>query len=464
MNSLCFNWKSRCYPAPAILAGLLAAQITATFQVYFSNRWLQRSLEMIHGAGYLTVPNEQTMGRLQEVTTALCGGLFFTFTLGAGISVLSFAAAWFWDRIGLRKPIFLVLIILVWAAIAVGINGKGFSFFSNFYFALIPPLVFVSTLKWMPQRPRSNAWIGILNLVPIVVLGFLWTPEMKNGLFINIRDQLLLANPLGERIVHFYYQYTLYPAEAVKPLNQKLLKTCNLDAIPPSPYRNELRKYLTAHDWIEVENHPNADLMLRISGNRVLLSQKNETVLKLPKNEFLSHAGTVLKQFSFLTDRHRFFRQFTFYSLLFGFPITLYIFLYSIFFFSVGRWTAPATGALLSSTLCFLTACLLIIPLWQNIEKPNQKKNPVNSPGLSRVHETVEQQLNLLKDPSPLRVCAALSALAREGGQNDIPQILQCLKKSDHWYVQWRAYKALKALGWKQEKMTTFEKDHDETF
>lgn len=364
MNSIPSKWRTPFYPAAAILMGLTPAQTIATIQVYFSNRSLYHTIITIHGTGYLTVLNQQTMGRLQELTTALCGGLFFTLSVGTGICLLSFSAAWVWDRVCLRKIIFLVPMLLMWVGLAAGINVRGFSPFTSLYFVVIPPAVFVGALKWMPHKNSKQPWRnGLLHIIPIMVLGLVWAPQMKGDLFIDIRDHLLRSNPLGERVVNFYYQYTRYPAEVIKPLDRKRLKTCTLESIPEGPYKSELRKTLSINDWIETESLENVDLVLTCSGSKLLLSDERGTVLKIPKNDFLTHPATHLKRFSWAADKYVFFRQFTFYSLLIGFPITLYIFLYSFGFLILGRWIEPGIASLVSAGICFSAGLLMLIPL-----------------------------------------------------------------------------------------------------
>ena len=378
MNPSPLKWRTQLYPAAAMLTGLALAQTIATIQVYLSNHSLYHTLTAVHGAGYLTVPNQPTMGRLQELTTALCGGLFFTLSVGAGICLLSFSAAWLWDRVCLRKTVFLVLMLILWAGLAAGVNLRGFSPFTILYFVVIPPVVFASTLRWMPRGNRKQPWRnGLLHIILIIVLGLLWAPQMQKGLFINIRDHLLLSNPLGETVVNLYYQYTLYPAEVLKPLDRKFLKTCTLEAIVESPFKSELRKSLSAHDWIETENLKDVDLVLSCSGSKLLLSDESGTVLKTPKKDFLAHPATNLKRFSSAVDRHVFFRQFTFYSLLMGFPITLYIFLYSLVFLMLGRWIEPGIASLASAGVCFSAGLLMLMPLWQtnSLEIVHKKVN-----------------------------------------------------------------------------------------
>jgi len=371
MKSYRFQWKTACYPAPAIFAGLLMAQLIATFQVYFSNRSLYHTFTNIGEAGYFMVPHQKAMGNLLELTAALCGGLFLTMSMGAGICLLSFTAAWVWDRIFFRKTGFLFLGFLIWAGLAGGINWSGFSPFGSLYVLAIPPVVVAGVLKWIPNGDGKNLRrTGLLQTIPIIVLGLLWAPQMKNDLFHQIRDHLLRTNPLGEKIVDFYYCYTLYAAEAIRSLDQKLLKTYRMDSSGNEiQFKGELKKILSDNNWIETKKLQSVDLVLSFSVNEILLKDLTDTILKVPKSEFLSHPAAALKQFSSLTDRNRFFRQLTFYSLLIGFPITLYIFLYSFFFYLVGRWLPPGRGAFLSATLCFCTALVCLITLWLNNAK-----------------------------------------------------------------------------------------------
>jgi hypothetical protein len=71
--------------------------------------------------------------------------------------------------------------------------------------------------------------------------------------------------------------------------------------------------------------------------------------------------------------------------------------------------------------------------------------------GNSRSKESGQIALSLLNDPQPNVVCMALYSLGKRGNPTVIPKIIHKINTSDHWYVQWYAYKALKRLGWKQQ-------------
>jgi hypothetical protein len=74
--------------------------------------------------------------------------------------------------------------------------------------------------------------------------------------------------------------------------------------------------------------------------------------------------------------------------------------------------------------------------------------------GLAVSHrpETYGDLLVFLDDPHPNVVSMAFYGLGQRGDRRAISEILNRIRKSYHWYNQWYAYKALRALGWKQKK------------
>jgi len=482
----------------ALLAGLVAAQIIATLQVYLSNRSLYQTLAVIKDAGYLIVPNEQFMGLFHEPAPAVYGGLFFTLSAGAGISLLSLASAWAWDRIFSRKPLPLILLLLFWAGSMAAMNWKGISPLATAYFAVIPPLVFRVTLRWMSHQtgdaPRSSAPV---HLITLSLLASLWAPQLNNDIFLDFRDRVLLSNTFGAMITDFYYRYTLYPAEVFKSLDQKLLKTCSLDLVGKKPLKKLLEAKLVGRDYLPIEGNGRVDLKIRTSGRDLYLENRGRVILKTPPNAFLSAPDEVLKRFSSKTDRDFLFRQFTYYSLLIGLPVTLYLFLYSILLFFLSWCVDLRTASVTAAIFCFLTGVSLLMPLWighgQPIEKDHVdrlltsggwqervaalkyvRQNWLDAAGLpsyqrilsspriperywlatalsaSRSPETYEDLLRLIDDPSPSVACMAFQSLGRRGDRGAAAEILKRIQTSDHWYTQWYAYRALKELGWKQ--------------
>ena len=113
------------HPAVWLLLGLVTAHLIGTLQVNHSNTLLHTALVSLNDAGYLTIPNQQSLHHLQEWKTALLGGLFFTLTVGAGLSVFGLGAVWTWDRLFGRRIFFLIIIILTWLALIMAVNWHG---------------------------------------------------------------------------------------------------------------------------------------------------------------------------------------------------------------------------------------------------------------------------------------------------------------------------------------------------
>jgi len=61
-------------------------------------------------------------------------------------------------------------------------------------------------------------------------------------------------------------------------------------------------------------------------------NNRGKTILRIAQGDFLAASGDVLREFSLKSDRHSSFRKFTFFCLLTGFPLILYITLYALFY------------------------------------------------------------------------------------------------------------------------------------
>ena len=492
---------NRCsYPAKVIILGLLVAQVLATIQVFLSNVDLYRTLIAIRDAGYLAIPNQRIMPNLREFGPAFFGGLFFTLSLGSGLSLFSLAAAWVWDRLLARRKLVLILFLLPWTASLLAVNLHGLCPMVTSYFLIIPPLVFVATSKWMPSRPKQGHWLDTMVLfLPILVLALLWTPQMDNHLFVDLRDNLLLSNHLGRKFNDFYYAYTLYPAEVFKSLDQKTLKTCNLEGMQEDSSLRSMERELVSCDYLPVEGDVTADLKIAQEGNILSFKHRGKTVLHTTAEEFFINPGAELRKFSSRTDRHAFFRHFTFFSLLIGFPLSLYLLLYGLFRLISGLFLHVRASSILAATLCFVTGITVLVLFhqgrvrtlevkdvaqaleserWQErvaalktIEQRGMEiggfqayQRMLKSPhiperywlakalGFSRRSETYKDLLALLDDPHPNVVSMAFYGLGRRRDSRAVKEILRRIETSDDWYNQWYAYGALRALGWKQRR------------
>jgi len=488
------------YPAKALFLGLILAQIIATFHVYGSNLYVHQNLSHIREAGYLIVPNQKSLPRLLEWGPAFWGGLFFSLSVGAGLSVLAISSAWIWVRLLRRRRKFLLPWFIPWIGLLFLLNRHGFHFVTNLYFLLVPPFVFFATVKWMPTLPIQTSWVssGVYAL-PFMIVALLWTTQWDSRLFLDLRDHLLLSNPLGLTINNFYYKYTLYPAEALKSLDQKTLKSCYVGSFKKKSLKTAFEKELLRHDYLMIDDEKVADLTIREEGHEILFDRGGERPVQLPFKGVPQNLGGTLRELSELSDAFVFFRQFTFYSLLFGFPTALYIAVHALLCFLSSLFLGAKPAGWIASIFCLalgLTSFLFLYlgketkmesqdvaealqsSRWQTrmaalrtiderrLEVPdlqtiNRMSRSTNIPerywlakvlALSRTPETYSSLLVFLDDSSPNVVCMALFAMGQRGESNAIRDILRWIESSDHWYCQWYAYGALKALGWKQSK------------
>jgi len=488
------------YPFSSLLIGLALAQILASIQVYLSNKDLYDSMMAIKDAGYLPIPNYHVMGKLHKAGPAFFGGLFFTFSIGAAISLLSLALAWIWDRIFYRKTFLLYLFLLLWAACLTVLNFHGFKLLVTLYFLLIPPVAFITALKSMPNLDRqSRRSIEIIHMIPVIVLALVLAWQIDSRMFTDFRDIYLLSNPIGSKINKFYYKYTLYPAEIFKSLSQKMLKTGIIDNKKSDDIRSPENIFLS-YDYIPIKSNIDADIKVVSIGDNFIFKYHDIPVLEIPSKTFFADPHSAIMDYEQKSDRWALFRQITLFSLLTGFPLAVYIIVHGVISILFGFIFQLRTATRISSALCFALCLLLLFSFqfnrsrdiseenladalnsdrWQNrvaalkfIDKkdleikqfqvyPELVKSPyiaerywfVRTLANSHNPVTYKDLLSFLNDPHPNVVSMALYALGKRGNKETVDRIRQIIETSDDWYQQWYAYKALRALGWRQTKL-----------
>jgi hypothetical protein len=487
------------YPFTALLLGMILTQMLASVHVYLSNRDLYDSMMAIKDAGYLPIPNPHVMGQLHKTGPAFFGGLFFTFSIGAGISFVSLVMAWIWTRVFYRKPLLLYLFLLLWVGCLTALNFHGFKPLVTLYFLLIPPVVFITAVKSISnldkQNRRSNE---IIHMIPVIVLALFLAWQIDSRMFTDFRDIFLLSNPVGSKINKFYYKYTLFPAEVFKSLNQKLLKTEMTESKQTAAGRIPQNIFLN-YDYIPIKGNIKADLKVVSVGDDFIFKNQGSPVLRMSSKAFFADPYRAIKKFEQKSDSWALFRQITMFSLLTGFPLAVYIFLQGTISILFGFFFPVRISSLIASALCFVMCLLLIFSFQLNRSRDISEENLadklnsgrwqdrvaalkiIDKNGLeikqfqaypqllnsgniaerywfvrtlanSRNPETYRDLLSFLNDSQPNVVSMALFALGKRGNKKSIGRIMQVVKTSDDWYHQWYAYKALRALGWRQTK------------
>ena len=488
------------HPAIISVGGLGLTQVIATVHVYRSNRDLFNTLELINAAGYLTIPYEHAATRLLAIGPAFWGGLFFTLTIGAGISLIAMTVSWIWVRNCRRGQIVLLICIGMWLVFLVLVNWNGMTLMPTLYFLLVPPAVFTMT-----ARRASTAEAGIrqmthwLHFAVVPLLALLWFTQYGANMFIDLRDHLLLSNDFGRNVSRFYYAYTPYPAEAFKSLNQKTIKTAALKEIQTPSLYQRLDTRLRAHDYLPLSDATEVDLNMFQENNLLVFMQNERRIFQVPIEVFFKDSRSALHRFSQACDRYGTFRQFTYFFLLLAFPLLLYLlthaFFYHLGFFVIGR-KASAAGA---SLMCLLIGISILVYFqsnrsrhihlpdipaavssdrWQDrvaglklVEQnkweiadflvesqlasnttPQDRYWLARAMAYSRRPWTFNFLLNSLGDHNLNVRTMAYYALGLRRDHRAIVPILTKLKSSDNWYEQMYAYRALRVLGWKQTR------------
>ena len=477
-----------------LFTGLFSAQMIATLQVYLSNIDLYRDLAAMENAGYFIIPSRQIMDRLHEFGPAFFGGLFFTMTIGAGLSILTLVVVWAWDRLFSRSKLFILFYLLFLIGCVASVNHRVFCPVVTSYFIVIPVVIFMSALKWMPAKDTKGV---LFSFIPFILLGLLWSFQMSNTLFHDIRDNLLLSNSLGTKINNLYYKYTLYPAQVFKQLGQKPLKSYSLGYFQDGSSTGLLEKELRKHDYLNTGQGDNVDLKISQVDNILVFENRGRRILQTSFKDFLSRPASVLKDFSLKSDRHHFFRQFVLFSLVTGFPILVCIISHTVFRLVLAFFLDLKISSNIASIFCFLLGAALLVPFYSIAEiKPDAKDlasamesdrwqvrasalktitqkgievggfpsyqkmsaSPhtlercwlVSALGVSRLPETYEDLLVLIDDPQPNVIRKAFYALGQRGETRAVKVIIKRINGSEHWYNQLYAYRALRTLGWKQ--------------
>jgi hypothetical protein len=494
------KFSSPFHPVGILFIGLLIAQILATIQVYLSNLDLYATVSAANAAGYLVIPNQRVMGGLQNLAPAFFGGLFFSFTIGAAITLTTMAAAWIWVRIFPSNKFVLFLFISVWVGLLLLINIHGFCLIPTLYFLLIPPVLFKLTARresnWDSPSSRMQQ---LVHLIPIPLLALLWFTQFDSAMFLDLRDNLLLSNLLGRKFSDFYYTYTLYPAETFKSLDQKMIKTWGLENIQTRSINLKLQTRLTANGYLLLPDTANVDLKIIQKKDNLVFRSGGRMIFQIPLNQFLSDSRKILQKFSQQIDRNATFRQFTFLSLLIGFPVLIYMVLHAVLYYLSLLFLDRKAAALAASIMCVLSGIVVLVYFqlnrsgnisiedisqalesenWQtrvaslktiqhekleiadyraypqllNSRIPQERYWLVRTLGLSRRSGTYDDLLTFLNDKNTNVRCMAFYSLGLRPNPTAIKTILARIKISDNWYSQMYAYNALRSLGWKQTK------------
>lgn len=475
------------------------SQIVGTLFVRQSNLAIWDQHQALSAAGWFVVPAGPAAETLKTLAAAFGGGLFFTLSIGSALALATWATLQLYNHLFPGKDRVLLIPMVGWGVLLWYLNGNGTALFPTL-FAFCVPLVTAITFQkpWPSASNRTRSWLWCLPVLILMGLTALWSTQLNKGLFITIRDHVLLSNPIGRTVNDFYYRYTLYAAEPFKSFDQKSIRTCHLEGFSWEPMKRGLAERLARYDVLAIADNTMADLTICQTSDGLNLISRRGSSIALTQNAFFTNTGQWLKSFSKMDDSYAAFRRLTFAGVLIGFPVLLYVSVYSVLRLLAGMLFKNRRAATwITSGACLVIGVLLFVPMlggramaippeemgkalasdnWtrrvaalrqieehaMEITRFPQYKNLLQSPPVverywlaralacSRSPETYQDLLKLMNDDHPNVVCQAYFALGRRGDRAAVEPIKNKMAQLDHWYAQWYGYNAIRKLGWHQ--------------
>lgn len=494
------------FPFFALVAGLAVAQAAASLHVWISNRAVARKAEALAAEGYLVVSGGPAMPNLLSPAAAMGGGLFFTLTAGAFLTLAFLAAGVTWHRLYGGSRRFLPAVLLFWAGLFVLMNADGFAGPDNLHLLATPPVAFYLAARRAKNGAPSQG-IGARLAIHLICFGALVAIGAQTtdaAFYSRVRDRLL-SHPAGVAVSDFYYRHTLYPAETFKAPAQMQVRSARLDLSLPESLSRRLAAELAPRDYLPLSGAGPADLFISgvisgdVSGDAegLRLYHRQRFVLETAPAEFFRDPASTLRDFSRAADRHAGLRQLTFLSLRLVGGILLYGLFYLPFRRIAGAVVASPIRATAAAGVLACAGALLLLTTFSGPPRselaPGEVQAALASPsasiriaalreihrrgieiagfdgfaesaaspvvaerfwlartlGRSRSRMSWPVHLALLDDPQINVAYNAYASLGSRGDPRGVAEILRRMPDEPRWYVRFYAYRALRRLGWR---------------
>ena len=488
----------------ALFSGLLFFQSISSLKIHSTNQGLVETMTAAINQGYLAVPGPKILPLLDTMKSSLAGGLFFTLTVGAFVCLLSLAAACIYLALPRMRRELGIVFFLVLSAALVTINLEDFLVFETAAMvAASATTFFVCCFFFKNHSPAlSLKHLAIHGIFPLILAVLLFVlPQNKDSrIFSDFRDTFLMSNPLGMTINDFYYTHTLSPAEVFKSLDQKQIKSCHLvlDGVNEM-HRPQIEQALLSRDFLILDSVKNPDLVVRAQDQNLLFYRDGKEISTMRLIDFMASPSDLIKNYSKATDSYAPYRKIVGLSLISGLPLLMYILMHGLFFAGLSLAVKGPKAPLAASVCCFAVGLACFFLLYTSTKEPVEGSNIrtlLSSPSLnqrvSALQFLAEHNLDLTFYPAALKsmespsvlerywfaraahksrdplifskiialvddvhpnvACQAFYTLGMMGNVDSVPVIERKIVEARNWYVQWYAYKALKRLGWTQQR------------
>ncbi|MDI6795759.1 MAG: HEAT repeat domain-containing protein [Desulfatibacillaceae bacterium] len=486
-------------PAP-LLAGMIACQAVAAVWVGLENRRLHDACLDMLSSGWQTVPNAVALPGLLTLSSDFNGGLFYTFTVGAGLAMLFFLSGrllFFIAGTG-RAP--LTALVAAALALVVFINQAGFVLFPSLMVLLccLAAILLAREQARRAQHTRPKLLAGLF-VAPIIVLAASWAFVFSNSLFDHLRDDLLLKSRAGIFINDFYYSHTLSAANCFKSLKQKKIVPVFLEGLEQQDALR-MERSLARYDWLSISQKNLAACVIQKDNEQVLMNKAGRAKVEADFQKFLFNPGEYLSLFSQKTDKHAPFRRLIYFCLLFGFPLALYTFFFSLVRGVSGIWAGLYGSWAIAALCCTAFGLAALWPMLAADSNYRQEEQSIQNlleseevslrvAGLRRVFDQkqdlcrlapnrgLERPMTLVEkrwlamalahakcpqasknllalsgDEQPNVRSLAVYSLAMRGNSKALGRILEMIQNDKHWYAQEYAYNAARGLGWTNQR------------
>jgi len=453
--------------APVFLTqlwGLLCGGALGALRTHQATVHLLAKNRLLDAAGLPPLPGAGHWDIMASSAPAWAGALFFGLSLGLGTGSLCAV----WCRLTRGTPgaagrwLPWLVLALPLPALAAGDPGL-----AGCVLAVVLGSLAVHRAA---RQPHPLRWrLALLALCAVGLAPWALAPE---GAFTRLRDQVLFASPAGLALDQFYYRWTLYPAEVLKPL---AATTQPVAAISPGLSPQQRRLWCTQAQRFGVlcvdaaAQVPGADFTVAAESGATVL-RTGGTGLPWPADG--TDHRELWQQFSTATDPSGALRRATGLALFVGCPLGLVWLLTSL---TLGlaegfplRSRRPA-AVLLATTIATGVAATG----WTDAEIAALRTKLTTPPHATpedlarhlrsaRVFERFYAArsgyqsglagagalLDALGDPVINVRYAAAEAMGQVGGETVRQALTELLQQPEEWYVKERAYAALRRRGW----------------
>jgi hypothetical protein len=453
---------------PALLLGAAAGEILGAARTREAALALLDKNRLLVNAGHFAVPGESHWDAMAAWPTAWIGGLFFALTLGIGGTAVAYA----WGRLlsPLPRPVRFVLSVPALAP-AVWALSKGDKTLA------IALLVLALAGLWQAEGSSPESWkerLWSLAATAVLLAGFLPLAPAGGERFTRVRDRLLLPTETGRAVSDFYYRWTLYPAEAIKPLATRTQPVAALDPALPLETARLIASEALALRVLAVPESPSgrgADFRIEYRrGEPVAVAGQAVVPWPVGKPEELRQAFSELSKKS---DGAFPLRRATLLLLLGGLPLSLaLVFLglarrlgaaASFAGERAGAWGASVAVLLLAGSLAWAgmepKEAERFRSLAETADAPEVIRAMASEDPVERLYGVIgaarhgpaakAQLLERLDDPV-LNVRYTAAASLGSAPSPEVKQRLSTLLREErNWYVQERIYAALWRMGWR---------------